>query len=217
MQQLHLAKRDGVPLKILCLGAHSDDIEIGAGGAILTLLRRRPDCHVHWVVFSANECRAREARASAKAFLAQAGQSQVTIHAFRDAFFPEQFGVLKQAFEALRLEFDPDLIFSHYGKDAHQDHRVISELTGNTFRDHLILQYEVIKYDPDLGNPNVFVTLDPEVVEQKTSYLMTHFESQRGRRWFTTATFEAMMRVRGIHAGAPSGYAEGFYGAKLCL
>jgi LmbE family N-acetylglucosaminyl deacetylase len=217
MQHLTLSRDIAKPLEILCLGAHSDDIEIGAGGTILTLLDRYPGTRVNWVVFAAKEQRAVEARASAAAFLAAAGRADVAIHEFRDGFFPDEFASLKKTFETLKSMVAPDLILTHTRNDHHQDHRVVAELTWNTFRNHLILGYEVIKFDPDLGNPNVFVPLQPELAQAKVDALMEHFSTQRGRRWFVPGTFMGMMHIRGVHAAAPSGLAEGFYGPKLCL
>ena len=217
MRQLALAVPRAEPLRLLCLGAHSDDIEIGAGGTVLTLLRRYPGTHVHWVVFAASEPRANEARASAAVFLASAGNSTIEIHDFRDGFFPDEFPRLKQVFEILKRQPRPDLILTHAREDHHQDHRVTADLTWNTFRNHLIMGYEIIKYDPDLGNPNVFVTLDDAVAEAKVAALMKHFPTQRERRWFVPGTFFGIMRVRGVQAAAPSGYAEGFYAPKICL
>jgi LmbE family N-acetylglucosaminyl deacetylase len=217
MQELALNRPGGAPPKILCLGAHADDIEIGAGGTILTLLDRYPGTHVDWIVFSATPERVPEARSSADAFLSGAGSSTVTVHDFRDGFFPSEFPRLKEAFEALKATCQPDLIFTHHRDDHHQDHRIIAELTWNTYRDHLIFGYEIPKYDPDLGNPNVFVRLRPEHAETKVKALMTHFMTQCARRWFVPETFYGLMRLRGVQAAAPSGLAEGFHGPKLCL
>ena len=217
MQYLTFARDGSRPLEILCLGAHADDIEIGAGGTILTLLDRYPGARVHWIVFAANEVRAKEARASAAAFLAAASHFNVAVHDFHDGFFPSDFRLLKNTFEALKADVSPDLILSHFRNDHHQDHRIVADLTWNTFRDHLILGYEVIKYDPDLGNPNVFVPLDPVIAQTKVTALMDHFQSQRSRRWFIPETFMGMMHIRGVHAAAPSGLAEAFYGPKICL
>lgn len=205
------------PLRLLCLGAHADDIEIGAGGTILTLLARHPGSHVRWVVFSARPERAAEARASAASFLADAATADVEVHDARDGFFPAAFATLKEIFESLKRDTVPDLILTHVREDHHQDHRVLAELTANTFRDHFVLGYEIPKYDPDLGNPNVFVPLDASVAERKVAALMRHFATQRSRRWFVPETFFALMRLRGLQAAAPSGLAEGFYGAKLWL
>jgi LmbE family N-acetylglucosaminyl deacetylase len=217
MLRLSLSRSNADPLRILCLGAHSDDIEIGAGGTILTLLHRYPGAHVHWIVFAATGVRANEARASAAEFLASAGEVRVEVLNFRDGFFPDQYATLKETFESLKMQFHPDLILSHTRGDHHQDHRVVADLTWNTFRDHFILGYEIMKYDPDLGNPNVFVPLEPGVAATKTDAIMEHFRSQRERRWFSRETFLAIMRVRGVQAAAPSGLAEGFYASKICL
>jgi LmbE family N-acetylglucosaminyl deacetylase len=205
------------PLDILCLGAHSDDIEIGAGGTVLTLLARHPGSRVRWVVFSADAARAEEARASAQFFLAGAAEARVDLHDLRDGFFPAAFTTLKERFEALKRETQPDLILTHTRDDHHQDHRLLAELTWNTFRDHLVLGYEIAKYDPDLGNPNVFVPLAAEVAGRKVAALMEYFATQRRRRWFEPETFLGLMRVRGMQAAAPSGLAEGFFGPKLWL
>lgn len=216
MLALAPADRAGQPLAILCLGAHADDIEIGAGGAILALLERHPGSRVFWVVFSGTAERAAEARGSAEAFLAEAGEREIVVHGFQDAFFPSERHRIKPVFEAMKA-FSPDLVLTHRTADGHQDHRTVAELTWNTFRDHLVLEYEVPKYDPDLGNPNLFVPLDPRHAETKVAVLMEHFASQRDRRWFAPETFFAMMRIRGMQAAAPSGLAEGFHAPKLRL
>ena len=201
---------------ILCLGAHSDDIEIGAGGTILSLVERYPDSRILWVVFSGAAQRGDEARSSGGAVLAQAKHAEIIVHAFRDGFFPAEFAQIKTTIESMK-NFEPDIVFSHYRGDHHQDHRVISELTWNTFRNHLILEYEVPKYDPDLGNPSLFVPLSREQAESKVAALMVHFRSQRDRSWFVPETFFALLRLRGVQAAAPSGYAEAFYARKLWL
>ncbi len=217
MQRLALDRSAGSPLSILCLGAHADDIEIGAGGTLLTLLRRHPGSLVRWVVFAATRERAAEAQASAREFLSCTMHSRIDVHDFRDGFFPTEFPRLKEQFETLKTETQPDIIFTHVRADHHQDHRTLAELTANTWRDHLVLGYEIPKYDPDMGNPNLFVPLAAEVATHKVKALMAHFATQRPRRWFVPETFEAMMRLRGLQAGAPSGLAEGFYAAKLWL
>ncbi len=217
MQHLAFSGSNSGPLRILCLGAHSDDIEIGVGGTILTFLRQYSAVHVHWVVFSAGDARAIEARESAAAFLTHAGSSKVEIHKFRDGFFPAEFVELKEAFETLKQESQPDLILTHRRDDHHQDHRIVAELTWNTFRSHLILAYEIPKYDPDLGNPNVFVPLVEAEATRKVTTLMHHFGTQRSRHWFAPETFFGLMRLRGVQAAAPSGLAEGLYGVKLWL
>jgi LmbE family N-acetylglucosaminyl deacetylase len=204
------------PLAILCLGAHSDDIEIGAGGAILTLLEQFPNSRVRWVVFSANDEREAEARGSAESLLVQSATAEIDVHHFQDGFFPGELPRIKREFEALK-PFAPDVVFTHYKGDHHQDHRVVAELTWNTFRSQLILEYEILKYDPDLGNPNVFIPLSPHNVEKKLTALSRHFVSQQQKRWFTEETFMAMMRIRGTQSASPSGLAEGFYASKLLM
>lgn len=203
------------PLNILCLGAHSDDIEIGCGGTILSLLEQFPDATVHWVVFSAVDDRAAEARQGACVFAGGAVRS-LALREFRDGFMPYAGAAVKDEFENLKSTL-PDLIFTHNRRDAHQDHRLLAELTWNTFRDHLILEYEIPKYDGDLGQPNVFVPLDEKLCERKVQFLMDTFRSQRSKRWFHRETFLSLMRLRGIECNAPAGYAEAFYCRKLVL
>jgi LmbE family N-acetylglucosaminyl deacetylase len=204
-----------VPLRVLCLGSHSDDIEIGCGGTILSLLEQYPGAAVRWMVFSSDPQRAGEARASAESFLRQAGQRQVVIRDYRDGFFPYVGGDIKNEFEQLKQEFAPDVIFTHYRDDLHQDHRLVCELTWNTFRDHLILEYEIPKYDGDLGSPNFFVPLDETTCQKKIQLLLQHFATQREKHWFGDETFLALMRLRGMEARAR--YAEGFYCRKIVL
>ena len=203
-------------LTILCLGAHADDIEIGAGGTVLRLVRAHPGSTVHWVVFSAPGRRAAEARASAARFLRAAGRRSVEVYDFRDGFFPDARTPIKEAFEALK-PIAPDLILTHTERDRHQDHRLVAELTWNTFRDHMILEYEVPKYDGDLGSPNVFVPLAARDRRRKIAILMASFPSQHRKRWFSPATFEALMRLRGVESAARAGYAEAFYVRKVTL
>lgn len=209
--------RDRAP-RLLLLGAHSDDIEIGCGGTVRVLLERHPGAEVRWVVFgAADPARAVEARAAAARFLAGAGASGVATHDFRDGFFPSGFAELKAAFEALKAGPAPDLVLTHRRRDHHQDHRQVAELTWNTFRDAAILEYEIPKYDPDLGNPNLFVPLARAQAEEKVAILMSEFPSQRHRAWFTPDTFMGLMRLRGMQCNAASGFAEGFYAQKLRL
>ena len=200
---------------VLCLGAHADDIEIGAGGTILRLLRDNPETTVHWVVFSAVGEREVEAKESAARFLEQARARHVVIRDFRDGFFPYQGEVIKQAFEALKGEIAPDLIFTHSSIDAHQDHRLINELTWNTFRRHAILEFEIPKYDGDLGRPNLYVPLPDEICQRKIDHLMSCFLTQAGKHWFTDETFRAMMRLRGVECG--EFYAEAYFSRKLVI
>jgi LmbE family N-acetylglucosaminyl deacetylase len=204
------------PLVVLCLGCHSDDIEIGCGGTILRLIKEYPQCEVHWAVFSAIGIRNAEAQRGAELF-AGAMLKGPLLKSFQDGFMPYVGSEVKAVFEGELKQISPDLIFTHNGKDAHQDHRLISELTWNTFRDHLILEYEIPKYDGDLGQPSVFVPLEEEVSMTKVRYLMDAFQSQRNKRWFEERTFLSLMRLRGMECNAPSGYAEGFYCRKLLL
>ena len=205
------------PLDVLCLGCHSDDIEIGCGGTILQLSRRYPACAFHWVVFSATGVREAEARRAATRFVAGNALREPLFKAFPDGFMPFVGAEVKNVFEELKRTVSPDLILTHYRRDAHQDHRLISDLTSNTFRDHLILEYEIPKYDGDMGQPNVFVPLDADVCREKADNLVEVFESQRSKRWFERETFLALMRLRGMECNAASGYAEAFYGRKVVL
>ena len=201
-------------LDLLVMGAHSDDIEIGCGGAVLSLLDRYSELRVRWVVFSGTGIRAAEARASAESFLGSAKEKEIAVLGFEESYFPTQHREIKQSVEGLK-PFDPDLILTHAGNDLHQDHRLISELTWNTFRDHAILEYEIPKYDGDLAPCNAFFALDAEVCEKKCRLLREHFASQRDRHWFDDEVFKGLMRLRGMECGAPSGYAEGFHARKL--
>jgi len=213
---LELGIRRGRPLRVLCLGAHADDIEIGCGGTILSLLaRRRVDCH--WVVLSGEGAREQEARKSASLFLARARRSRVEVHQFRDGFFPYIGGEIKDAFEALKRTVSPDVVLTHARNDRHQDHRLVSDLTWNTFRSHLVLEYEVPKYDGDLGTPNLFVPLTRTVARRKVRLLAAAFSSQRSKPWFTDDTFFALLRLRGIESGARQELAEAFYTRKSVL
>ncbi|HKY36660.1 MAG TPA: PIG-L deacetylase family protein [Polyangiaceae bacterium] len=217
MLQLGLGRLYDAPLRLLCLGAHSDDIEIGCGGSILRLLRERPGSTVHWVVFAAPGSRSDEARSSAEAFLARAGQKHIEVHAFRESYFPFVGAEIKDAFEALKARFSPDVVLSHRADDLHQDHRTIAELTWNTFRNSLVLQYEIPKYEGDLGTPNVFLPLERADADRKVELLMDHFPSQAQRRWFHPDTFHGLMSLRGIECNAPERRAEAFYARKLVL
>jgi LmbE family N-acetylglucosaminyl deacetylase len=207
----------GPPLKVLAVGAHPDDIEIGCGGTLLRLADAHASCEVAWVVLSGEGERAEEARRSADAFLERASGRRVILENFRDGFFPYTGSAVKDFFEGLKSEIFPDLILTHHGMDLHQDHRLVSELTWNTFRDHLILEYEVPKYDGDRGSPNVFVHLDERLVRLKVDKILTHFASQAKRGWFTEDVFLSLLRLRGIESNSPSRYAEGFYGRKVVL
>ena len=202
---------------ILCLGAHSDDIEIGAGATILRLIREYPAASIAWIVFSATAEREKEALSSADYILDKVNKTSVEIHKFRNCFFPYVGGDIKDAFEDLKTRCDPDLIFTHYRDDLHQDHRVIGELTWNTFRNHFILEYEIPKYDGGLDSPNVFCPVNEQILQEKLSVLDRFFVSQKKRSWFTNETFRSLMRLRGIECNAESGYAEAFYCNKIVV
>jgi LmbE family N-acetylglucosaminyl deacetylase len=206
------------PARVLAIGCHADDIEIGCGGTLLALGERRPDLEVTWLVLSADGTRADEARASATAFLdVVSTRATIAVEAFRDGFFPYLGPAVKERFEELKREISPDLIFTHVGIELHQDHRLVSELTWNTFRDHLILEYEIPKYDADLTAPNVYVPLSEDLVRRKVELLLEHFPSQRDKHWFTEDLFRGLMRVRGMEARSPTQFAEGFRCRKLVL
>jgi LmbE family N-acetylglucosaminyl deacetylase len=204
-------------LQILALGCHSDDIEIGCGGAILKLGVEHPDCVFHWVVFSAIGVRAAEARHAAAQFVDPLRLKGPVLKTFPDGFMPFVGADIKPVFEELKRAVSPDLIFTHNRRDAHQDHRLISELTWNTFRNHLILEYEIPKYDGDMGQPSVFLPMSLEMCEKKVRLIMDTFRSQCDKRWFQRETFLSLMRLRGMECNSPSGYAEAFYGRKLML
>jgi LmbE family N-acetylglucosaminyl deacetylase len=203
--------------RILCLGAHSDDIEIGAGGTLLQLGGRIPELEVCWVVFSAPGQRTEEANESAQDFLSGISRRQIKIGSFRESYFPSEWPSIKEWFEEIKSMFEPEVVFTHYRDDRHQDHRVLSDLAWNTFRNHMILEYEIVKYDGDLGRPNVFVPLSEQLCRRKIDFLMKHFATQYTKHWFTRDTFAAMHRVRGVECASPSGLAEAFYCRKLVL
>jgi LmbE family N-acetylglucosaminyl deacetylase len=216
MLKLTLDAEKQKPLRqVLCLGAHSDDIEIGCGGTILKLIEMYPDLNVYWVVFGASGEREEEAIASANSFLEPLTQKQIIVKGFRDGFFPYIGGEIKEYFEHLKQIVNPELILTHYRHDLHQDHRLICELTWNTFRDRLIWEYEIPKYDGDLGSPNLFVHLSESICQKKIDYLFKHFGTQRSRNWFTEDTFLSILRLRGVESNSLERYAEGFYSRKL--
>jgi LmbE family N-acetylglucosaminyl deacetylase len=200
---------------VLCIGAHSDDIEIGCGGTLLRLLAERPGSHVRWVVLSATPEREGEARASAADFLVDAGSADVEVATFRESFFPAAWTEIKDFLNDLRKRADPDIVLCHHRHDEHQDHRTIAELTWNTWRNHLIAEYEIPKYEGDLGQPNLFVALAPDVAARKVELIMKHFGTQHDKYWFRPETFAGLMAVRGVEAGAAA--AEGFHVRKLVL
>jgi len=206
--------RDG-PARVLAIGCHADDIEIGCGGTLLALAERRPDMEVTWLVLSANGARGEEARASAAAFLGGLSTPpRILLETFRDGFFPYLGGAVKDRFEALKDEVSPELVFTHVGVDLHQDHRLVSELTWNTWRNHFILEYEIPKFDGDFGSPNFFSALPAATLEHKISLVLRHFPTQAGKRWFTADLFRAVARIRGMECAADETFAEAFYCRK---
>jgi LmbE family N-acetylglucosaminyl deacetylase len=217
MIHLHLNRGGSKGLTVLCLGSHADDIEIGCSGTILRLAEQYPNCAFHWVVFSAIGVREAEARRAASLFVGSAALRGPLLKTFPDGFMPYVGAEIKAVFEKLKQTVSPDVIFTHSKSDAHQDHRLIAELTWNTFRDHFILEYEIPKYDGDLGQPSVFVPLPAEVYQKKVRYIIDTFQSQRSKPWFEEETFLSLMRLRGMECNAPSGYAEAFYCRKLVL
>jgi LmbE family N-acetylglucosaminyl deacetylase len=216
MRGLRLAE-PGRRLAVLCLGAHSDDIEIGAGGTLLQWKADGIELDVLWCVLSASGARAAEAQASAGDFLKGVERARVEVHSFRDGFFPGEQSEIKAWFEKLKGRFEPDVVLTHRREDAHQDHRVVSELTWNTFRDHLILEYEIPKWDGDVGRPNLYVHLSEAAMARKVELLTRHFGTQRSKRWFDEETFRGLGRLRAIECHAPDRYAEAFYARKVRL
>lgn len=205
------------PLRVLCLGAHSDDIEIGCGASLLQAAAAGQPLEIRWVVFSGGRARTEEARESAAHWLASVPNQHAEFHDFRDGFFPNEWTGIKEEFETLKGNFNPDLVFTHCRGDLHQDHRIINELTWNTFRNHAILEYEIPKYDGDLATPNFYIPVSAEAARAKAAALMQFFGSQRAKHWFSEELFLGLMRIRGMEACAPSGYAEAFHSRKTCL
>jgi LmbE family N-acetylglucosaminyl deacetylase len=212
-----LGATPGQPLSILCLGAHSDDVEIGCGGTLLRLLSEHPGSRVRWVVFSADDAREEEARSSAASYLVDASIGEVDVLRFRESYFPYVGAEIKDAFEELKGGVQPDVVFTHRRDDEHQDHRTVAQFTWNTFRNHLIAEYEIPKFEGDLGHPNVYVPFDRRTAERKVELLMQHFGSQRSKGWFRPETFRATMALRAIECNAPDGWAEAFHVRKLVL
>lgn len=202
---------------ILCLGCHADDIEIGCGGTVLKLLDQHPHASVTWAVLSAAGPRADEAKNSAEAFLSDVKNRNIIISDFSDRYFPTQYEAIKNHVHKLAEEFRPDIVLTHRREDEHQDHRLAAELSWNAFRDHLILEYEIPKYEGDLGQPNFFVPLADEVCTQKVDTIFSEFVSQRDKPWFTKDVFWSLLRLRGLECNSASGYAEGLYCRKLTL
>jgi LmbE family N-acetylglucosaminyl deacetylase len=216
MRSLQLAG-PGERLAVLCLGAHSDDIEIGAGATLLSMIDRGIRLDVEWYVLSGAGEREQEAMSSAADFLSRATSSKIEVMSFRDGFFPEQGDVIKSWFETLKQRFHPDLILTHYRNDAHQDHRQVCRLTWNTFRDHCILEYEIPKWDGDVGQPNLYMPISARALQRKIELILSHFGSQRSKQWFDQETFTGLARLRGMECRAPELYAEAFFARKLSL
>jgi LmbE family N-acetylglucosaminyl deacetylase len=216
MLPLNLQRDANAGLTILCVGAHSDDIEIGCGGTLLHLKTIFSKLRFHWVVLSGSGHRGQEATKAAELFTS-GREKRVVLKDFRDGFLPYSGSQVKDFFEEMKSQVDPDLIFTHWHGDAHQDHRLISELTWNTFRNHLILEYEIPKYDGDIGRPNVFVPLMAPLYERKVDYLFEAFASQREKSWFDRETFLGLMRIRGMESNSASGYAEAFHARKIVV
>lgn len=210
-----LSRNKGISL--LLLGAHCDDIEIGCGGTLLKLIEDYNISRVNWVVFSSDDLRKEEALASARQFLKSITNAEIKIMDFQDGYLPAFWGKIKDEFENLKDELTPDIVFTHYRNDLHQDHRVINELTWNTFRNHLILEYEIPKYDGDLGNPNLFVPLAESHITQKKKIILDSFKSQLNKQWFDDSLLTSMMRIRGVECGSESHFAEAFYNRKMVL
>jgi LmbE family N-acetylglucosaminyl deacetylase len=216
MKALHLAT-PGDRLSVLCLGAHSDDIEIGAGATLLSMLERGISLEVFWIVLSGAGEREAEAKASAVDFLVTAASAQIEVKSFQDGLFPEQGKAIKSWFEALKGRINPDIIFTHRWDDAHQDHRHVCRLTWNTFRDHCILEYEIPKWDGDMGQPNLYMPISATALQRKIDLLVCHFGTQHSKQWFDPETFRGLARLRGMECRAQERYAEAFFARKLAL
>ncbi|MCK4564630.1 MAG: PIG-L family deacetylase [Verrucomicrobia bacterium] len=213
-----LPKPDGErPLRVLCLGAHSDDIEMGCGASLLQFVASGRPLDVRWVVFSGKHSRAQEAGKSARFWLDAIQSKTIDLRDYRDGFFPDEWSAIKETFEDIKATFEPDIVFTHFRDDLHQDHRIINQLTWNTFRNHFILEYEIPKYDGDMGSPNFFIPLPETAAKAKVSALMEYFGSQANKHWFCEELFLGLMRIRGMESCSPSGYAEGFYARKTCM
>jgi LmbE family N-acetylglucosaminyl deacetylase len=217
MLQFDLGPARGERYSFLFVGAHCDDIEIGCGATVRKLVTRFPDAVYSWVVLASDVARADEAHAAASAFLDGAARASIEIKDFRDGYLPYTGAAVKDTFEELHERVTPDLVFTHFRLDAHQDHRLVNELTWNSFRDSVILEYEIPKFDGDLGTPSVYVAVTEAECREKIERLLEHYPSQKARSWFDEATFRAVMRLRGIECNAADGLAEAFYGRKVVV
>jgi LmbE family N-acetylglucosaminyl deacetylase len=202
-------------LDVLCIGAHCDDIEIGCGGTLLALQQRHARLRVHWLILSSEPARRAEALRSAHAFVRPAARGEVRVHDLPDGHLPAHYAQVKALFADLRRAVEPDCVLSHHGADRHQDHALLSEVTWQTFRDHIIWEYEIPKYDGDLVTPNVYVPLPAELAQRKVDTIIKVFASQRGKPWFRRENLLALMHLRGLECRADSGFAEAFHGRKL--
>lgn len=217
MQKISLFNPEDGPVTVLALGAHADDIEIGCGGTILRLASEIADLEMIWVVFCATSERSIEARDSAASFLKTVKRKRILIYNHRDGYLFYDGAAIKEEFESLKRECTPKLIFTHFREDRHQDHRLISELTWNTWRNHLILEYEIPKYDGDLGSPNFFSRLDNDILERKLALILRNFPSQRDKHWFSADLLRGLARIRGVECATSDGFAEGFHCRKLAF
>ena len=217
MSPLSLAPARGRNLEILCIGAHCDDIEIGCGGTILALQQRHADCRIHWFVLTSVPARRAEAIAAAEALVRPSARGEVRIGDLPDGLLPAHFAQVKSQFESLRRDIEPDLVLTHHGRDLHQDHSLVSQVTWQTYRDHMIWEYEIPKYDGDLATPNLYVPVSTAVATQKTDVIMRSFPSQSSKSWFTADNLLSMMRLRGLESRARSGFAEAFHCRKLAF
>jgi LmbE family N-acetylglucosaminyl deacetylase len=215
VHSLDLAKSQKGRLDVLCIGAHCDDIEIGCGGTVLALQRRYPGCRVHWLILTSVPARRSEALAAARAFVKPACRGETLVCDFPDGMLPGHLVQVKERFEAFKALVDPELILTHHGLDRHQDHSLVSQVTWQTFREHMIWEYEIPKYDGDLVTPNMYVPVSATAAARKIRLIVKAFESQRGKSWFTAENLLAMMRLRGLECRSPSGFAEGFHCRKL--
>jgi LmbE family N-acetylglucosaminyl deacetylase len=207
----------GTPARLLVVGAHPDDIEIGCGGTLLRLLEETSDLSICWVVACCEGVRADEARASAADVMSSTSNSQLHLGSFRDGYLPYAGAAVKEFLHEIGTGFAPDVVMTHQRDDLHQDHRLLGELAWQVFRDQLILEYEVAKYDGDLGQPNFFVPLDRSVCDRKLELLRRHFTSQADKPWFDDQAFLGLMRLRGVECRATSGLAEAFHGRRVVL
>jgi LmbE family N-acetylglucosaminyl deacetylase len=217
MLKLRLQPEIRAPLHVLCIGAHSDDLELGCGGTILTWLKSMPRVSVTWVVLSGDTQRQDEARRSATALLKQAHSSTIVLGEFRDGYLPAQYADVKDFFETLKKTVNPDVVLTHWLEDRHQDHRLVAELTWNTWRNHVVLEYEIPKYEGDLKPTNLYVEIPAALAKRKVTHLQRHFASQRSKGWFEADNFLAIMRLRGLEIRSGSGYAEAFHARKLVV